>query len=101
MSPTWWKPMTCSPTSARRSTPVTPPPPPESNPYLAAAPEEPTGPKRKSMHRSLQFHRPGRYILEAEQIRRERIRSDRIRFAGTVIVAAAVGEQDGQAEPLH
>lgn len=48
-----------------------PPPPPESNPYLAAAPEEPTGPKRKSMHRSLQFHRPGRYILEAEQIRRE------------------------------
>lgn len=41
------------------------------NPYLSNEPENGEGPKRKSMHRALQFHRPGKYIVEAEQIRRD------------------------------
>lgn len=42
------------------------------NPYLASSDaEHAEGPKPKSMHRALQFHRPGKYILEAEQVRRD------------------------------
>ncbi|WFC93591.1 U4/U5/U6 small nuclear ribonucleoprotein prp3 [Malassezia brasiliensis] len=49
-----------------------PSPTPAPNPYLSAEPaDDAMGPKRRSMHRSLQFHRPGRYVMQAEQIRRE------------------------------
>ncbi|WFC98603.1 U4/U5/U6 small nuclear ribonucleoprotein prp3 [Malassezia yamatoensis] len=42
------------------------------NPYLSeTAREDEPAPKRRSMHRALQFHRPGRYVMEAEQLRRE------------------------------
>ncbi|WFD42691.1 U4/U5/U6 small nuclear ribonucleoprotein prp3 [Malassezia psittaci] len=42
------------------------------NPYLSeTAQEDEPAPKRRSMHRALQFHRPGRYVMEAEQLRRE------------------------------
>lgn len=50
---------------------------PELNPYLQAsrqAAEEITpssGPKQRSTHKSLQFHKPGRHIREAEDLRRE------------------------------
>lgn len=49
--------------------------PPESNPYLqaskAAAEESKEGPKQRSMHRGLQFHKPGRHVREAEELRQE------------------------------
>ncbi|WFD29255.1 U4/U5/U6 small nuclear ribonucleoprotein prp3 [Malassezia sp. CBS 17886] len=44
------------------------------NPYLGDANDEAPGapaPKRKSMRRGFQFHRQGRYIMEAEQLRRD------------------------------
>lgn len=50
--------------------------PPESNPYLQASQtlrEESSDdkPKGRSMHKSFQFHKPGRHIREAEEVRRE------------------------------
>lgn len=54
------------------------------NPYLSNEPENGEGPKRKSMHRALQFHRPGKYILEAEQIRRdEQMQALKVRIQAT------------------
>lgn len=42
------------------------------NPYLddSGASKE-AGPRPKSMKRALQFHKPGRYIMAAEQLRRD------------------------------
>ncbi|SPO29478.1 related to PRP3 - essential splicing factor [Ustilago trichophora] len=49
--------------------------PPESNPYLQASRELSTstaeGPKQRSMHKGFQFHKPGRHVREAEELRRE------------------------------
>lgn len=49
--------------------------PPESNPYLqasrAAADESGEGPKARSMRRGFHFHKPGRHIEEAEELRHE------------------------------
>jgi len=62
------------PTSALDALVAAPPPPPKpKNPYLtaASASETAVGPKPKSMHRALHFHRPGHYIHEADQMRRE------------------------------
>lgn len=57
--------------------PSKPPAPEKTNPYLtdessagAASDVGPT-PKRRSMHRSLQFNRPGVHIMAAEQARRD------------------------------
>ncbi|WFD33900.1 U4/U5/U6 small nuclear ribonucleoprotein prp3 [Malassezia cuniculi] len=41
------------------------------NPYLSANDPSEAGPRQKSMKRALQFHRPGRYIMAAEQARRD------------------------------
>lgn len=41
------------------------------NPYLSGDTDKKEGPKPKSMHRALQFHRPGKYVMQAEQIRRD------------------------------
>lgn len=43
----------------------------KANPYLSSEADKLEGPKPKSMHRALQFHRPGKYVLQAEQIRRD------------------------------
>lgn len=50
--------------------------PPESNPYLQAsrglaAEASSEGPKQRSMHKGFQFHKPGRHVREAEELRRE------------------------------
>ena len=49
--------------------------PPEANPYLQAsrelAAETAEGPKPRSMHRGFQFHKPGRHVREAEELRHE------------------------------
>lgn len=49
--------------------------PPELNPYLQAsresAVESAEGPKQRSMHKGFQFHKPGRHVREAEELRRE------------------------------
>ncbi|SJX64216.1 related to PRP3-essential splicing factor [Sporisorium reilianum f. sp. reilianum] len=49
---------------------------PESNPYLQASRElaaetSAEGPKQRSMHKGFQFHKPGRHVREAEELRRE------------------------------
>lgn len=44
---------------------------PVKNPYLTSEADRAEGPKPKSMHRALQFHRPGKYVMEAEQVRRD------------------------------
>ncbi|WFD05242.1 U4/U5/U6 small nuclear ribonucleoprotein prp3 [Malassezia vespertilionis] len=50
-------------------------PAPPANPYLTAAAQAASDagprPKSRSMQRSLQFNRPGRYIMEAEHMRRD------------------------------
>ena len=54
--------------------PSTPPPvvPEKKNPYLEQASEDAgPAPKPRSTHRSLQFHKPGRYVAAAEQARRD------------------------------
>lgn len=62
------------------------------NPYLPSEVDRVEGPKPKSMHRALQFHRPGKYILEAEQIRRdEKMNALKERIQAT---AQKVGLQD-------
>lgn len=49
--------------------------PPESNPYLQAsreaADEGGSGPKARSMRRGFHFHKPGRHIEEAEELRHD------------------------------
>ncbi|TKY89614.1 hypothetical protein EX895_001399 [Sporisorium graminicola] len=55
---------------------------PESNPYLQASRELATdtstqeGPKQRSMHRGFQFHKPGRHVREAEELRHEQQMED-------------------------
>lgn len=62
------------------------------NPYLSSEVDGTEGPKPKSMHRALHFHRPGKYILEAEQIRRdEKMNALKERIQAT---AQKVGLQD-------
>lgn len=49
---------------------------PELNPYLQASRElaaesSQEGPKQRTMHKGFQFHKPGRHVREAEELRRE------------------------------
>jgi U4/U6 small nuclear ribonucleoprotein PRP3 len=41
------------------------------NPYLSTEGEDESRVKGRNMHRSLQFHKPGRHVREAEEARRE------------------------------
>ena len=56
--------------AASAKAPDEPAPIEKTNPYLASEPAE-AGPRSKSMKRALQFHRPGRYVMQADQIRRD------------------------------
>ncbi|SNX85769.1 related to PRP3 - essential splicing factor [Melanopsichium pennsylvanicum] len=48
---------------------------PKLNPYLQAsrelASESSEGPKQRSMHKGFQFHKPGRHVREADELRQE------------------------------